>query len=155
MGDERGYYAEGLRSIEAREESTLIGARFVPVEEDGVLWEKDGVWYGREAALQSARKELCAGASSTTTRTNGKVPAQSGIPRGYVSVEHFAETVGVTASRINNLIKRGRIEGAERHNNRYVILEDARILPARKETPGAVTDYVKSWHQRNKVFWPE
>jgi hypothetical protein len=143
-----------LRSIEAREESTLLGARFVPVEDDGVLWEKEGVWYGREAALQSARKELCAGASSTT-RTNGKVSAQSGIPLGYVSVEHFAETVGVTASRIHHLIKRGRVKGVKVHNNRYVIPEEARILAARKETPGAVTDYIKSWHQRNEVFWPE
>ena len=71
------------------------------------------------------------------------------------SVKQFAKTVGVTYSRIIDLIKRGRVEGVKRHNNRYLIPEDARILPARNEMPGAVTDYVKAWHERNKAFYPE
>jgi hypothetical protein len=80
---------------------------------------------------------------------------QSGIPLGYVSLERFAETVGVTDTRVRYLIKRGRIERVKVHNNRYVIPEDARIVPAKNKVPGPVTDYVKSWHERNKVFYPE
>jgi hypothetical protein len=51
------YYAKGL-SIEAREERFLLEASFEPVEDDGMLWEKEGVWYGREAALQKASRKL-------------------------------------------------------------------------------------------------
>jgi hypothetical protein len=73
----------------------------------------------------------------------------------YVSMAQFAKTVGVTTPRINQLIKRGRIEGVKRHNNSYMIPEDARILPAKNENPGPVTDYVKSWHERHQDFYPE
>jgi hypothetical protein len=39
--------------IRAKEESALLEASFVPLEEDdGLLWEKDGIYYGRKAALQ-------------------------------------------------------------------------------------------------------
>jgi hypothetical protein len=79
------------------------------------------------------------------------MPVQSGVPLGYVSLEQFAKTVGVTAPRIVQLIKRGRVEGVQCHNHRYFFPEDARIVPARNEMPGPVTDYVKSWHERNKV----
>jgi hypothetical protein len=136
-----------------REDFALVAAGFEPTEE-GTLWRKDGVWFGREAALQSAHKERRAGARSMTP-PNEKMPVKSGVPLGYVSTKRFAKTVGVTAARIIHLIKRGRIEGVKRDNNRYLIPEDARIIPAREETPGPVTDYVKSWHERNKVSYSE
>jgi hypothetical protein len=41
-----------------REDFALVAAGFEPTEEEGTLWKKDGVCFGREAALQSARKEL-------------------------------------------------------------------------------------------------
>jgi hypothetical protein len=41
-----------------REDFALVAAGFEPTEEEGTLWRKDGVWFGKEAALQSARKEL-------------------------------------------------------------------------------------------------
>jgi hypothetical protein len=44
--------------IREKEEITLLGARFEPVEDEGILWEKEGVCYGREAALQQALREL-------------------------------------------------------------------------------------------------
>jgi hypothetical protein len=137
-----------------RENQDLVAEGFLPSGEEDDLWSKDGVWFGRKAALQSASKQLRAGARSMT-RPNEKMPVQRGIPLGYVSVKQFAKTVGVAASRILYLIRQGRVEGVKRHNNRYLVPEDARILPARNETPGPVTDYVKSWHERNKVFYPE
>jgi hypothetical protein len=70
-------------------------------------------------------------------------------------LEQLAKTVGVTATRIDYLIKRGRVVGVELHNNRYLIPEYARILPATKVMPGPMTDYIKSWHERNKVFYLE
>jgi hypothetical protein len=46
-------------SFHSKEESALLGAGFVPLEEDeGMLWEKNGVYYGRQAALQEALREL-------------------------------------------------------------------------------------------------
>jgi hypothetical protein len=44
--------------INAKEESTLLGASFEALEDDGILWEKNGVWYGRQAALQKALRKL-------------------------------------------------------------------------------------------------
>lgn len=41
-----------------REDFALIAAGFEPVDKEGTLWKKDGVCFGREAALQSSRKEL-------------------------------------------------------------------------------------------------
>jgi hypothetical protein len=41
-----------------REDLALVAAGFEPIEEEDTLWKKDGVCFGREAALQSARKEL-------------------------------------------------------------------------------------------------
>jgi hypothetical protein len=43
--------------LEREDFAALVAAGFEPTEE-GALWRKDGVWFGREAALQSARKEL-------------------------------------------------------------------------------------------------
>jgi hypothetical protein len=89
------------------------------------------------------------------TRGYEKIPTIGATPPNYVSVLEFAQTVGVTAPRIVQLIKRGRIEGVKRLNGRYVVPEDARILPAKKEMPGPVTDYVKLWHERHKDSYPE
>ena len=41
-----------------REDFALVAGGFEPTEEEGTLWRKAGVWFGREAALQSARKDL-------------------------------------------------------------------------------------------------
>jgi hypothetical protein len=52
-------FMERVVGIREKEESILLKARFEPLEEDdGVLWEKDGVYYCREAALQYALREL-------------------------------------------------------------------------------------------------
>ena len=40
------------------DDTILLEARFVPLEDDGLLWEKDSVCYGREAALQKALRKL-------------------------------------------------------------------------------------------------
>jgi hypothetical protein len=48
----------GHVDINAKEESTLLGASFEALEDDGILWEKNGVCYGRQAALQEALREL-------------------------------------------------------------------------------------------------
>jgi hypothetical protein len=41
-----------------RENQVLVAARFVPTDQEDDLWSKDGVWFGRNAALQSARQTL-------------------------------------------------------------------------------------------------
>ena len=43
--------------INAKEESALLEANFKPLE-NRLLWEKNGVWYGRQAALQKALRKL-------------------------------------------------------------------------------------------------
>jgi hypothetical protein len=45
----------GLRVID---DTILLEARFVPLEDDGLLWEKDSVCYGRQAALQEDLRKL-------------------------------------------------------------------------------------------------
>ena len=45
----------GIREID---DVILLEARFVPLEDDGLLWEKDSVCYGRQAALQKALRNL-------------------------------------------------------------------------------------------------
>jgi hypothetical protein len=45
----------GIREID---DTILLEARFVPLEDDGLLWEKDSVCYGRQAALQKALRKL-------------------------------------------------------------------------------------------------
>jgi hypothetical protein len=42
-----------------REDQVLIAAGFGPTDQEDDLWSKDGVWFGRNAALQSARQKLC------------------------------------------------------------------------------------------------
>ena len=41
-----------------REDFALVAAGFEPIDEECTLWKKDCVCFGRDAALQSARKEL-------------------------------------------------------------------------------------------------
>ena len=43
--------------INAKEESALLEANFKPLE-NRLLWEKNGVCYGRQAALQKALRKL-------------------------------------------------------------------------------------------------
>ena len=43
--------------ISAKEKGTLLGASFEPRGDEGILWEKNGVCYGRQAALQQALRE--------------------------------------------------------------------------------------------------
>jgi hypothetical protein len=43
-------------SWRTEENSILAQAGFEPTEEDA-LWRRQGVWYGREAALQTALRE--------------------------------------------------------------------------------------------------
>jgi hypothetical protein len=50
--------SENLLCLLDCEDFALIAAGFEPTEEEGTLWRKAGVWFGREAALQSARKQL-------------------------------------------------------------------------------------------------
>ena len=45
-------------SINARENRILLEASFEPLENEGMLWEKNGVCYGRRAALQKALRTL-------------------------------------------------------------------------------------------------
>jgi hypothetical protein len=44
--------------LKVMDDSILLEARFVPLEDDGLLWEKDSVCYGRQAALQKALRTL-------------------------------------------------------------------------------------------------
>ena len=45
--------------INAKEKSALLEASFEPLaEDDGLLWEKNGVCYGRQAALQESLRKL-------------------------------------------------------------------------------------------------
>ena len=54
-----GVYMTGLSLLRTKEESALLEANFEPLEEEeGLLWEKGGVYYGREAALQKALGKL-------------------------------------------------------------------------------------------------
>ena len=41
-----------------RENQLLVAAGFEPTDEEDDLWSKDGVLFGRNAALQSARRTL-------------------------------------------------------------------------------------------------
>jgi hypothetical protein len=45
----------GIREID---DVILLEARFMALEDDGLLWEKDSVCYGRQAALQRALRKL-------------------------------------------------------------------------------------------------
>jgi hypothetical protein len=45
-------------SLRAKEESTLLEASFELLDDAGLLWEKNGIYYGRQAALQKTLREL-------------------------------------------------------------------------------------------------
>ena len=47
----------GAKRGTERENQLLVAAGFESTDEEEDLWNKEGVWYGRNAALQSAR--LC------------------------------------------------------------------------------------------------
>ncbi len=61
----------GIRA-KKEEHSALVGAGFEPTEDED-LWSKDGVWYGKEAALQHAWQE------------QGKADLRNGLPGERVS----------------------------------------------------------------------
>ena len=48
----------GAKQGTERENQLLVAAGFDSTDEEEDLWGKDGVWYGRNAALQSARRTL-------------------------------------------------------------------------------------------------
>ena len=48
----------GAKRGTERENQLLVAAGFESTDEEEDLWNKEGVWYGRNAALQSARHTL-------------------------------------------------------------------------------------------------
>jgi hypothetical protein len=48
----------GAKQVTERENQLLVAAGFESTDEEDDLWTKDGVWFGRRAALQSARQTL-------------------------------------------------------------------------------------------------
>jgi hypothetical protein len=48
----------GAKRGTERENQLLVAAGFESTDEEEDLWTKEGVWYGRNAALQSARRTL-------------------------------------------------------------------------------------------------
>ena len=42
--------------LRLQEDCALLAAEGFEAAEDGLLWRKDGLWYGREAALQQTRR---------------------------------------------------------------------------------------------------
>ena len=48
----------GAKRGTERENQLLVAAGFESTDEEEDLWNKEGVWYGRNAALQSARRTL-------------------------------------------------------------------------------------------------
>jgi hypothetical protein len=49
---------DGRKQGLEKENQVLVAAGFESTEEEDDLWSKDGVWFGRNAALQSARQTL-------------------------------------------------------------------------------------------------
>jgi hypothetical protein len=47
----------GRDRVQSTENQALLTTGFEPTHEDD-LWKKDGVWFGRNAALQKARQAL-------------------------------------------------------------------------------------------------
>ena len=62
-----------------RENQALIAEGFESTGEEDDLWTKEGVWFGRRAALQSARQTL---RESTGREIFDEVVACSGARRG-------------------------------------------------------------------------
>jgi hypothetical protein len=56
------YYTEegemGAKQGTERENQLLVAAGYESTDQEDDLWTKDGVWFGRNAALQSARQTL-------------------------------------------------------------------------------------------------
>ena len=48
----------GAKEETERENQILVAAGFESTDEEDDVWIKDGVWYGRKAALQSAGQTL-------------------------------------------------------------------------------------------------
>jgi hypothetical protein len=46
------------KQVTERENQLLVAAGFESTDEEDDVWIKDGVWYGRKAALQSAGQTL-------------------------------------------------------------------------------------------------
>jgi hypothetical protein len=46
------------KKVTERENQLLVAAGFESTDEEDDVWIKDGVWYGRKAALQSAGQTL-------------------------------------------------------------------------------------------------
>ena len=46
------------KQLTERENQALIAVGFESTGEEDDLWTKDGVWFGRRAALQSAQRSL-------------------------------------------------------------------------------------------------
>jgi hypothetical protein len=56
MAQERGIQKAPSEGWQGKDEHILLAAGFEPAR--GVMWQKEGVLYGREAALQYAKREL-------------------------------------------------------------------------------------------------
>ena len=56
------YYTQegemGVKRGTERENQLLVAAGYESTDQEDDLWTKDGVWFGRNAALQSARQTL-------------------------------------------------------------------------------------------------
>ena len=56
------YYTQegemGAKQGTERENQLLVAAGYESTDQEDDLWTKDGVWFGRNAALQSARQTL-------------------------------------------------------------------------------------------------
>ena len=56
------YYTQegemGAKRGTERENQLLVAAGYESTDQEDDLWTKDGVWFGRNAALQSARQTL-------------------------------------------------------------------------------------------------
>ncbi len=48
----------GAKQATERENQVLVAAGFESTDEEDDLWIKDGVWFGRNAGLQRARRAL-------------------------------------------------------------------------------------------------
>jgi hypothetical protein len=48
----------GAKQVTERENQVLVAAGFESTDEEDNVWIKDGVWFGRKAALQSAGQTL-------------------------------------------------------------------------------------------------
>ena len=66
---------------------------------------------------------------------------------GYVSIREIAEKWGITARRVQVLCAAGRIEGAGKIGNMWVIPVDAKKPEDKRVTTGEYKD----WRKKNKT----